>query len=143
MGHSTLEPELYKPLRRLLVRDGRQRKGVMRRGRCEKSGVRSQKNYVAHQKQKATPKSGLLSEFGARGRTRTDTVIHRRILNPLRLPISPPGHARRDFSATGYCAGGIIQIPIGSANGFFHYLNRLMIKSSARSLQDHTRLEVD
>ena len=35
-------------------------------------------------------------ENGARGRTRTGTLCGRGILNPLCLPISPPGHERNN-----------------------------------------------
>ena len=41
-----------------------------------------------------TPISVL--ENGARGRTRTGTLCGRGILNPLCLPISPPGHVRNN-----------------------------------------------
>ncbi len=34
--------------------------------------------------------SGSEKRFGTSGETRTPTVIHRWILNPLRLPIPPP-----------------------------------------------------
>ena len=41
-----------------------------------------------------TPNS--IVENGARGRTRTGTLCGRGILNPLCLPISPPGHVRNN-----------------------------------------------
>ena len=59
----------------------------------------------------------------------------RRILNPLRLPISPPGQALLTLlPEAGRCAGAIIHSHFRSTNSFCHLLNQLVKKSSTGSL---------
>ena len=70
-----------------------------------------------------TPISVL--ENGARGRTRTGTLCGRGILNPLCLPISPPGHVRNNKGRNKYWQASLHAIAFFSINSCI-YLHKII-----------------